>query len=71
MLGVLNIYFYFIFYVIKSKSNQYDDSQIQNAVEKLQKSFMSKTTDDFYDAVDHLLSSVDIVEKKHDRKKKR
>uniref|UniRef100_A0A2S2NIB6 E3 UFM1-protein ligase n=1 Tax=Schizaphis graminum TaxID=13262 RepID=A0A2S2NIB6_SCHGA len=54
----------------ESKSNQYD-KQVEDAIEKLQKSLTSKLIDDFHEAVDELLSSVDIVQKKHDRKKER
>lgn len=56
--------------IFQSKSNEYD-KQIEDAIEKLQKSLTSKLIDDFYEAVDQLLSSVDIVQKKHDRKKER
>ncbi|XP_050535662.1 E3 UFM1-protein ligase 1 homolog [Daktulosphaira vitifoliae] len=55
----------------KLKSIQYDDNQIQNAVERLQKSLVTKSTDDFNESVDLLLSAVDIVQKKNDRKKER
>lgn len=56
--------------IFQSKSNQYD-KQIEDAIEKLQKSLTSKVIDDFYEAIDQLLSSVDVVQKKHDRKKER
>jgi len=58
------------FIICQSKSNQYD-KQVEDAIEKLQKSLTSKLIDDFHEAVDELLSSVDIVQKKHDRKKER
>ncbi|KAL5232832.1 hypothetical protein ACI65C_000242 [Semiaphis heraclei] len=54
----------------KSKSNQYD-KKVVDAIEKLQKSLTSKLIDDFHVAVDELLSSLDIVQKKYDRKKER
>ncbi|KAL4149709.1 hypothetical protein QTP88_003586 [Uroleucon formosanum] len=54
----------------ESKSNQYD-KQVEDAIEKLQKSLISKLIDEFHEAVDELLSSVDIVQKKYDRKKER
>lgn len=56
--------------IFQSKSNEYD-KQIEDAIEKLQKSLTSKLIDDFYEAIDQLLSSVDVVQKKHDRKKER
>ncbi|VVC33621.1 E3 UFM1-protein ligase 1 [Cinara cedri] len=56
--------------VSESKSNKYD-KQIEDAIERLQKSLTSKQIDDFLEAVDQLLSSVDVVQKKHDRKKER
>ncbi|CAH1713191.1 unnamed protein product [Aphis gossypii] len=54
----------------ESKSNQFD-KQVEDAIEKLQKSLTSKLIDDFHEAVDELLSSVDVVQKKNDRKKER
>lgn len=56
--------------ILQSNSNQYD-KKIEDAIEKLQKSLTSKQIDDFYEAIDQLLSSVDVVQKKHDRKKER
>lgn len=55
---------------MQSSSNQYD-KKIEDALEKLQKSLTSKLIEDFYEAIDQLLSSVDVVQKKHDRKKER
>jgi len=45
--------------------------QIEDAIGKLQKSLTSKQIDDFHEAVDLLLSSVDVVQRKSDRKKER
>jgi len=56
--------------IFQSKSNQFD-KQVEDAIEKLQKSLTSKLIDDFHEAVDELLSSVDVVQKKNDRKKER
>lgn len=56
--------------VFQSKSNQ-SDKRIEDAVEKLQKSSTSKQIEDFHEAIDELLSSVDVVQKKNDRKKER
>jgi len=55
---------------LQSSSNQYD-KKIEDAIEKLQKSLTSKLIEDFYEAINQLLSSVDVVQKKHDRKKER
>lgn len=56
--------------IFQSKSNQFD-KQVEDAIEKLQKSLTSKLIDDFHEAVDELLSSVDVIQKKNDRKKER
>lgn len=57
-------------FIFQSKSNEFD-KQIENAIEKLQKSLTSKLIDDFHEAIEQLLSAVDVVQKKHDRKKER
>lgn len=73
--STINLSIFFIQYplimkFLQAKSNQYD-KQIENAIETLQKSLTSKEINDFYEAIDQLLSTVDVVQKKHDRKKER
>jgi len=55
---------------LQSNPNEYD-KKIEDAIEKLQKSLSSKLIEDFYEAIDQLLSHVDVVQRKHDRKKER
>jgi len=66
----INLNFKLNLIIFQSKSNQFD-KQVEDAIEKLQKSLTSKLIDDFHEAVHELLSSVDVVQKKNDRKKER